>query len=441
MIRRLRPAIPSKTPLFNSYQKLFSLVRMSVRSLMLHKLRSLLTILGLVFGVASVIIMLAVADGAGKEAQREIESLGITNVIVRSKKPSEARSDEDDEDVLSYGLNYMDMRRIRETLETIDTIAPVREYTYPARHLENMAEIRLVGIQPEYAKANDIEIAVGRFIEPFDVLNQTNRCVLGHEAAQKLFPGDSPLDKEVHVADRMMFIVVGVTKPKMSSAGAGSSLSAQDFNRDIYIPLSTDRNRMGEVLVTVQQGTESFERLLLSQLTVTVKDKSQVKSTAAAIESLLASTHEMEDFEITIPLDLLEKAQATQRIFNFLFGSIAAISLLVGGIGIMNIMLATVSERTGEIGIRRALGATRGDITLQFLVETSVLSLTGALVGAVVGLTAPPLITLIFNRETSMTLVAPMIAVLVAMAVGLIFGIYPARRAASLDPIEALRRV
>ena len=161
----------------------------------------------------------------------------------------------------------------------------------------------------------------------------------------------------------------------MSSAGVGSSLAAQDFNKDFYIPLTTDQKRIGEVLRRSSEGSRSAEKLELSQLTVSVTEPKHVKRTAAAIESLLALTHEKRDFEITIPLDLLEQAKQQQQLQNFVLGSIAAISLLVGGIGIMNIMLATVSERTGEIGIRRALGAKKSDITLQFLVETLVFCL------------------------------------------------------------------
>ena len=202
-----------------------------------------------------------------------------------------------------------------------------------------------------------------------------------------------------------------------------------------------DSKRIGETLIQITEGQTKIEKLELTQLTVRVVDPNQVKKTAAAIKSLLASTHEKEDYMITIPLDLLEQRKANQRIFNFVLGGIAAISLLVGGIGIMNIMLATVSERTGEIGIRRALGAKQSDITLQFLVETLVLSASGAILGAAAGLSAPPLISLFSGRETAITLWGPMVAVSVAMATGLIFGIYPAKRAASLDPIEALRRL
>jgi putative ABC transport system permease protein len=415
---------------------------MSLRSLMLHKLRSLLTILGLVFGVASVIIMLAIAEGAGREAQRQIESLGIRNVIVKSIKPSDVEASSDrSSGILEYGLTYLDMRRIRETLPEVKRIAPLREFRYEARVLDRAMEVTLIGIEPDYYETNDLEMSLGRFLDASDLSGQTNSCVIGSEVAEQLFRFESPIGQTVQIANQQMFRVVGVNKKKMGSAGSGSSISAQNFNRHMYIPLTTDRNRMGELLIYVQQGTETYERLELSQITIEVATTSDVKKTAAAVESLLAVTHEKQDYEITIPLDLLERAKATQRIFNFVLGSIAAISLLVGGIGIMNIMLATVSERTGEIGIRRALGATKSDITTQFLVETSVLSASGAFIGAVVGVAAPPLISWLSGRETALTIWGPMIAVLVAMSTGLIFGIYPARRAATLDPIEALRRL
>ena len=422
--------------------KLYAMVRMSLRSLLLHKLRSFLTILGLVFGVASVIIMLAIAEGAGLDAQRQIESLGINNVIVRSVKPTdEDRKQQTSERTLEYGLKFDDLRRISQTISTVKKIAPFREFRYETRYLDKMVEARLVGLEPDYAEANHLKMAEGRFIEGSDLNSQANVCVLGAELASKLFRFESAIGKSVQVANKYRFVVIGVAKPKMSSAGVGTSLSAQDFNKDIYIPLTTDQKRIGATLIERSDGNYKREKLELSQMTVQVYESDQVKSTAAAIKSLLASTHVQEDYVITVPLDLLEQKLESQRIFNFLLGGIAAISLLVGGIGIMNIMLATVSERTGEIGIRRALGAKQSDITLQFMVETLVLSGTGALLGAVVGLSAPPLISWFSGRETAITFWAPVVAVLVAMATGLVFGIYPARRAASLDPIEALRRV
>ena len=422
--------------------KLYAMVRMSLRSLLLHKLRSFLTILGLVFGVASVIIMLAIAEGAGLDAQRQIESLGINNVIVRSvKHTDEDRKQQTSVRTLEYGLKFDDLRRISQTISTVKKIAPFREFRYETRYLDKMVEARLVGLEPDYAEANHLKMAEGRFIEGSDLNSQANVCVLGAELASKLFRFESAIGKSVQVANKYRFVVIGVAKPKMSSAGVGTSLSAQDFNKDIYIPLTTDQKRIGATLIERSDGNYKRAKLELSQMTVQVYESDQVKSTAAAIKSLLASTHVQEDYVITVPLDLLEQKLESQRIFNFLLGGIAAISLLVGGIGIMNIMLATVSERTGEIGIRRALGAKQSDITLQFMVETLVLSGTGALLGAVVGLSAPPLISWFSGRETAITFWAPVVAVLVAMATGLVFGIYPARRAASLDPIEALRRV
>jgi len=435
--------VASTSDLLNARSaKLYAMIRMSLRSLLLHKLRSFLTVLGLVFGVASVIIMLAIAEGAGLDAQRRIESLGINNVIVRSVKPTdEDRKGQSSVKTLEYGLKFDDLRRITQTISTVKQIAPFREFRYETRYLDRKVEARLVGLEPDYAEANNLTMAEGRFIEGSDLSAQANVCVLGAELAAKLFRFETAIGKSVQVANKYRFVVVGVAQPKMSSAGVGSSLAAQNFDKDIYIPLSTDQKRIGDTLIERSDGNYKKEKLELSQMTVQVYEPSQVRSTAAAIKSLLASTHINEDYEITIPLDLLEQRRATQRIFNFVLGGIAAISLLVGGIGIMNIMLATVSERTGEIGIRRALGAKQSDITLQFMVETLVLSGTGALLGAVVGLSAPPLISWFSGRETAITFWGPVVAVLVAMATGLIFGIYPARRAASLDPIEALRRV
>jgi putative ABC transport system permease protein len=233
--------------------------------------------------------------------------------------------------------------------------------------------------------------------------------------------------------------VVGVTERRAPSAGIGGSQAAQDYNRDIYIPFQTDRVRFGEMLFYHRAGTYQFEKLQISQITVAVDSIEHVKKTAEIIKDLLEQFHKKKDTEITVPLDLLEKAEETQRIFTLVLGAIASVSLIVGGIGIMNIMLATVTERTREIGVRRALGAKRRDIALQFLVETVVLSSAGGVLGVLLGFFLSYLVNHFFHFPTIIPAWSPLLAFGVSMAVGLIFGIYPAQRAARMDPIEALR--
>lgn len=423
-----------------TFQRVLMMFRMSINGVLMHKLRSMLTVLGLVFGVSSVIVMLAVAEGASRTAQEEIAALGVKNIIVRTIKPTKS---DDSVDFRSfeqnYGLTYDDLQRIKDTLADIQRITPMREFRQVVRYGANSLEGRLVGVHPSYFDMNRIELARGRFLNSLDLEQRSNVCVVGDQIAREIFPATSPIGKAIQVDGENFFRIVGVQRYRTPSAGIGSSLSSQDYNRDVIIPLTTDRSRIGDVITKWEQGSFSRQRLELSQITLEVHDRNQVQTTADAVRGLLAKYHPDRDFAITIPLDLLRQAQATQRIFNVVLGATAAISLLVGGIGIMNIMLATVSERTREIGIRRALGAKQSDIVLQFLIETASLSLFGTLLGVLVGLWVPSVVTYFSGMATIITGWSILIAASVSVFVGIVFGLYPARRAAQLDPIEALR--
>ncbi len=422
-------------------RKTWNAIRLALRNLALHKLRSTLTVLGLIFGVASVVAMLAITEGASEEAQRQIAELGATNIILRSDKPMEdLKSSQGRESfIFTYGLTHADRERILDTIPTVTQATPLREFRQEVRHHDQIVEARIVGGVPSTLSGTGRDLVSGRFLEDADLDRYANVAVLGHDAARELFPMADPIGQVIRVGEQQVFRVIGVAEYKAPSAGAGSSLASQDFNKDIYVPLSTTRARFGDTIMQQKQGSFTAEKVELSQITVTVSTMRDVKRTAEAIKSLLLQTHPKVDYSVTVALELLEKAEATKQIFNLVLGSIASISLIVGGIGIMNIMLATVTERTREIGIRRALGAKQRDITLQFLIETAVMSATGGLIGVVLGLIAPPIVSSLSGMPVIIRPWSPVIAFFIAVAIGVVFGVYPARRAAKMDPIEALR--
>ncbi|WP_422930519.1 ABC transporter permease [Singulisphaera sp. PoT] len=423
--------------------RIWNIVKLAVRNLTLHKLRVLLTALGLIFGVASVIAMLAIAEGASAEVQRQLAELGATNIIVRSAKPVDevnpSKQNNNDSFIFSYGLTHKDFERITRNIPTVVGATPLREFRKNVRHLDREVEGRIVGANPDCLLITGQTLARGRFITDFDMYRSANIAVIGAEIADKLFPFGDPVGRSIRLGENHYYLVVGVTSHKAPSAGTGSSLSAQDLNKDVYIPLTTDRARFGDVLFGEKQGQYSYEKIELSQITVTVRSIDDVKPTSVALESLLLQFHPKKDYSMTVPLELLEKSRATTRIFNLVLGSIAGISLVVGGIGIMNIMLATVSERTREIGIRRALGAKRRDIIFQFLIETVVISASGGAIGVSLGLAVPPMVSNLSGVPAVIRPESPIIAFFIALLIGVVFGVYPARRAAMMDPVDALR--
>jgi len=426
--------------------------QLSVRNLMLNKLRSLLTMLGTILGVSSVIAMLAIGEGSKRHAVEQIRQLGAANVIIRSVKPGQdddagsssatdnGSSQTQVSTVLEYGLRYSDFDRLQATLPTVRRAVPSTLIRKNAQHGRyRVANARVLGTTPDYRHVKNLRVRRGRFLTPLDMASMANVAVLGAGAAERLFSFEDPLEQTVLLGTGA-YRVVGVLDAQDSGSATPGAIGVQDFNNDIYIPLTAARSRFGELQMILRSGSRDFERIQLSEITLTVKDETLVSQTAAMARKLLRRSHpNVEDFEIQVPLELLRQAEQEKRIWNLVLGSIAGISLLVGGIGIMNIMLATVSERTREIGIRRALGATRTHIVAQFLVESTVLSAAGGLLGIFLGIAIPIGVTSMSEIETAISYLAILIAFLTSVGIGMIFGVYPARRAALMDPIEALR--
>jgi putative ABC transport system permease protein len=422
-----------------------STVRLGIKSLMLHKLRSALTMLGIIFGVCSVISMLAIGEGASYEAQEAIKKLGSNNILIRSLKPPEQSRQQSGGGgsrgtQLKYGLTYEDGARLQSTIPGVLRVLPMRIIRENVRFSRNEVPCQVIGTLPFYTEVTGAQLIRGRFLCDLDEQHQDNVCVITTGLARRLFPTTDPLQHSLRV-DAFYYRVVGVIQERSQPdqrAQAGK-MEGQPIDNNLYIPLSTSRTRFGEVLIRRSAGSFEAEEVQLHQITVQMKDLASVETADPQIQTLLQHFHDQNDFETTVPLQLLRSAERTKAIFNIVLGSIAAISLLVGGIGIMNIMLATVTERTREIGVRRALGAKRRDITRQFLVETVVLSIGGGLIGVAVGVATPLLVSRLTDMKTIITVWSVLLAFGISGAVGIVFGLYPARAAARLDPIEALR--
>src|SRR6266436_1401311 len=441
------PATPAVSPPATvlttfSPARLRRTLRLAVKSLWLHRLRSLLTVLGIVFGVCSVIAMLAIGEGASFEAQEQIKNLGSQNVILRSVKPPEEQKVSDRANqsyVLKYGLTYMDIQRIRSTIPGVTVIVPsriMRDYVW---NISRRVDCEITGTVPWYPEMRNHHVSSGRFFNEADMDGSASVCVLGAEMVKTLFPLDSPLGRDVRVGGGY-YRVIGVMEPRSKVVKTEESQGGvQGAANQMFIPLETAKTRYGEVLVKQRSGSIEAENVQLHEVTVKVESREQVVAVADAIKAVLNHHHKKKDYDVIVPLELLKRAERTKQIFNIVLGSIAAISLLVGGIGIMNIMLATVTERTREIGIRRALGAKRRDIVVQFLVETVMLSGAGGLLGMALGISIPLMVSRFAGMKTIVTPWSPMLAFTISALVGIVFGIYPAIRAASMDPVEALR--
>jgi len=413
----------------------------------MHKLRSTLTTLGIIFGVSSVIAMLAIGEGASREAQEQIARLGSRNIIIKTVPPPEDKDvGTQQESMRVYGLTYLDAERFRNSLPNVEVVVPSRRLVQQAWYRNRKVAIEVIGTVPWYPEISPVRVKSGRFLSSIDMHHKQGVCVIDERVVKELFVFDYPLGLDIKMAGDYYRVVGVVSVAEAVSAvktidnGAAKGKSQGGANvGNIYIPLTTVKNRFGEISLQIGAGGGSIEKVELQEVIVKVGSIDEVLSTRDTLETILSRFHKKNDYQVVVPLELLKQARQTQRLFSIVLGSIAAISLLVGGIGIMNIMLATVSERTREIGIRRALGARRRDIIIQFLTETLMLTFLGGVLGISLGSLIPFLVTRFGQTPTVITGISLVLAFGISGAVGIIFGIYPAYRAANMDPIESLR--
>ena len=419
---------------------------LGLTNLMLHKLRSLLTALGIIFGVGAVILMVAIGEGNKQRALRDIEALGASNVIIRSQKPvSSTSAGQTRQRTLAYGIRRIDLRRIEATVKPVRHIVPLKRVGTQAISGQHQSQVEAFGTTLELKNVASLVVQRGRYLIDQDMIRLENVAVIGATVADRLFPLRDPLAGHVRIGEQA-FKVVGVLQRIGLAGGSGSALVGRDWNFDIHIPLSTARTRFGDVMIRRSSGSFEREYVELSELYIQASSSDDVVPVAEQVRLIFNnSAHKSaDDVTVIVPSELLYKLEREQRMFNAMMIAIAAISLLVGGIGIMNIMLASVTERTREIGIRRAMGATRRHIIAQFLVETTTLSGVGGILGIGLGMATAVAVGMVHSAIAGIEkpLLTPwpiVVSFAMATTVGIIFGLYPAIRAAQQDPIVALR--
>jgi putative ABC transport system permease protein len=394
-----------------------------------HKFRSFLTMLGIIFGTASVIAMVSIGEGAKKQAIAKYQDLGVSNVIVREKDMTDIEL-ESVRVKFSQGLSLKDADVIKQIVPGVVDVAPQAEVKLDAKYADKSSKASVIGITPSILTILNYRTNKGAFINQDQYDRQLKVCILGANITRELFGYEDPIGQSVKLGDQW-FEVVGLLETKALFTETVGELASRDLNNDVYIPLSTFNKRIPK------ENRFSSE---IKQLTVKFETSDKLVPSAAVIRSILNRHHfNNDDFSIIIPYELLKQQEKEARIYNLLLASIAAISLIVGGIGIMNIMLASVLERTNEIGIRRALGGRKSDIMGQFVTEAVALSITGGIIGVILGITFSVGISLFTDVKTSITFYSIVIAFGFSVLVGVAFGYLPAKKAADLKPIESIR--
>ncbi len=419
------------------------ITQVGVKSIFSHGLRSMLTVLGIVIGVAAVIAMLAVSEGASYEAQQQFRDLGASNILLKSVKPVEVeestRRGFGPPQAVVYGLTNADIKTIRDTIPDVSNVIVSRIVKKNVWNLGNNMNTDVVGTTVQYPISRNYNLRAGRFFSEAEIRDHSNVVVLSDEVANVLFPIDNPIGQSIKI-DSDYYNVVGIMESEgFSNLGQNQAGSSNAAPSRIFIPFTASKSRFGETTTRQTAGGMESETVELHEAIIQVQGQESVIEVAKIIEQILQRRHKDVDYEIEVPLALLRQAEESALRDQIVAGAIAGISLLVGGIGIMNIMLASVTERTREIGIRRAMGAKKRDIITQFLVEAVILSGVGGVIGVVLGIVIPFLISIFWGMTTIVTPIAPILAFSISAMIGVIFGIYPSMRAADMDPVEALR--
>ncbi|PIQ48794.1 MAG: hypothetical protein COW03_08355 [Cytophagales bacterium CG12_big_fil_rev_8_21_14_0_65_40_12] len=440
-------------------KKLFLNLSIASEAVFANKVRSLLTALGIIFGVAAVIAMLAIGSGAQQEILEQIELVGVNNIVItpiieQSEGEVEgaegAVGTQQDKKNLSLGLNFLDVQSIKKLVPGIEMISPEIVLDSEVSRQGFRRTAKLVGVENTFFEISGFDLSEGEFFNDEHLKKGVPVCIIGKSIKSKFFSREEPIGKYIKVG-RHWLKVIGVLEERVISEKSISNLGIRDYNMDIYTPLSTAliryENRAMVTNSTIQEARRNQNQKgpavnyhQLDRLVLKVENTEQMSSIAQVVSKMLERKHSQTvDYEITIPELLLKQQQRTKNIFNFVLGGIAGISLLVGGIGIMNIMLASVLERIKEIGLRMSLGATKVDIIYQFLLEAVMISFSGGAVGVVLGLLAAIGIAELAEIPTIVSTFSIFLSFGVAVTVGIIFGIAPAKRAASQDPITSLR--
>jgi len=422
--------------------KFLTLLNEAIGNLLLHKTRSLLAVLGIVFGVASVICMLSISEVARQDVVKRIERMGVNNVILDTVEPEEARAaararrspgGNQETKIFKYGITRQDLSTLANNVSAIREIVPMATRSSDVSGNQKVANTNVIGTTDNYPKVMNHDVRDGRFITSIDNKNLSSVCVLGYSTARDLFPLNSPVGNVVKL-EGMYFTVVGVMEQKGETGAAGKMT---DPDKSVFIPYETAFNRFGLGKDPSVFASDRFVEV--NRAVLQVENPDMLRPVSQVASNMLDRLHRSDDYSVTIPWSLLNEQKQSEKIFRWVMGSLAAISLLVGGIGIMNIMLANTTERKSEIGLRRALGAKRSDIVFLFVGESLLLCIFGGALGVAVGFGLAQLIGSLAEWTVVYNTWSVPLGIIVSAVVGLIFGTIPAVRASRQDPVLALR--